>query len=91
MPLARRLRSSAESTACGNCVYVSFYRDRPNIGLSSSRLWRNGKVSSDDRDNLHFLKTRRRRSRLAGAFVALGILLFPNFRSGLLFQRAVLI
>jgi hypothetical protein len=36
---------------------VSFYRDKPNIGLSSSRLWRNGKVSSDDRDNLSlFLK-----------------------------------
>src|SRR5207302_902479 len=47
-----RRRSSAGSTAFENCVYVSFYPDRPNTGLSSSRLWRNGKVSSDDRDNL---------------------------------------
>ena len=62
----------------------------PILGPSWSRLSRNGKVWNGGRG----IRARRRllvlrRSRLAGALVALGMLLYPA-GAGLLFQRIVL-
>ena len=92
MPLRAPLHSTAESTAFGNFVSAFFDRDRPNICLSSSRLWRNGIVSTVVRDNPSlFLEPAAAVHDWPGHSLLLAFCYFAKLLRRISSQRAVLI